>query len=175
MRIHLIENFATDFLANTINSLYFVPRELGEEIDCFNFVDPNYPEVFSKILNASVDVPKDYGFFRKSYPIIHFDDHNTNTVFSAIIALDDITFTSYQHKELKFHSVYEMPEDLNLGDFILNNSKTKKNWKVVNQIQIPKYSLFFYEPWYWHSFTKGTIQKFTVERKIEVEEVNDEN
>lgn len=175
MKLHLIENFSTDFLSNTINSLYFVPKELGEEIDCFNFVDPNYSEVFSKILNLPVDIFVDWGNFRKSYPIIHFDDHKLSTLFSAVIALEDVTFTSYQHKELKFHSVYEMPEDLDLPKFICDNSKTKKNWKVVNQIHIPKYSLFFYEPWYWHSFTKGTIQKFTVERKFEVEEVKNED
>ena len=174
MRFHLIENFGTDFLADTVNSLYFVPKELGDEIDCFNFVDPNYSELFSKILNTSVNLPQEWGGFRRSYPIIHFDDHNKDTIFSAIIALEDVTFTSYRHKELKFHSVYEMPNDLDLPKFISNNSKTKKNWKIVNQIQVPKYSLFFYEPWYWHGFTKGTIQRFTIERKIE-QEVTDEN
>ena len=107
--------------------------------------------------------------------MIHFDDHKQTSLFSAIIALDDVTYTSYRHKELKFHSVYEMPNDLDLPKFICDNASTKKNWKVVNQIQIPKYSLFFYEPWYWHSFTKGTIQRFTVERKIEVEEVKNED
>lgn len=171
MRLHLIENFATDFLANAVSSLYFVPKELGDEIDCFNFVDPNYSELFSKILNTPVDLPGDWGGFRKSYPIIHFDDHKQSTLFSAIIALEDVTFTSYKHKELGFHSVYEMSEDLDLPNFICDNARIKKNWKVVNQIQIPKYSLFFYEPWYWHSFSKGIIQRFTVERK----EVTDEN
>lgn len=175
MKIHLIENFGTDFLSNTINSLSFVPKELGEEIDCFNFVDPNYSEVFSRILNVPVELPAEWGGFRRSYPMIHFDDHKQTTLFSAIIALDDVTYTSYRHKELKFHSVYEMPNDLDLPKFICDNASTKKNWKVVNQIQIPKYSLFFYEPWYWHSFTKGTIQRFTVERKIEVEEVKNED
>ena len=169
MKLHVIEKFGTDFLSNTINSLCFVPKELGDEIDCFNFVDPNYSEVFSKILNAPVQLPTDWGNFRKSYPTIHFDDHKINTLFSAVIALDDVTYVSYKHKETGYHSVYDMPNDLDLQQFICDNATTKKNWKVVNQIQVPKYSLFLYEPWYWHSFTKGTIQRFTVEMKFEEE------
>lgn len=160
-------NFITDEFVRIIEPLCFVPTELGEQIDSFNFVDPNHENLFSAILNKPVFLPKNWGIFRKSNSTIHFDDHNNKTLYSAIIALEDQTYTRWKHKELNFESVYDFPDNFDIPTFIQENCSNEENWEVIDKITIKKNSLFFYQPWFWHSFSSGIQQKFTVELKTE--------
>jgi hypothetical protein len=163
MNLLCIENFSSENLSQIIRDLQFVDKPLGKEIDCFNFVDPSYEELFSSFLRQKVSLPKHFGAFRKSSPTIHFEDHSGMTLFSAIIAIDDVTFKTYKHKETEVRTVYDLPPSA-VPDFIQKNSNAPDNWTVENQIFVPKHSLFFFESWYWHSFSDGIIQRFLVER-----------
>jgi hypothetical protein len=163
MNLLCVENFSQESVSQVIRGLLFIDKPLGKEIDCFNFVDPNYDELFSFILREKVSLPKNWGFFRKSAPTIHFEDHSSETLFSAIIAVDDVVFRTHRHKQTSARTLHELHSST-LSDFIKNNCDIQENWEIENQIFIKKNSLFFFEPWYWHSFSEGIIQRFLVER-----------
>lgn len=172
MNFLCLEKFIPEDLSTIIKDLPFEAAELGSEISNFKFVDPNYEQIFSSILGTSVSLPKNWGGFRKSSPTIHFDDHCEKTIFSAVIALEDICFKTYKHKETGATTVYDLKQEL-VSKFVSDNCNNFENWVIENQILIKKHSLFFFEPWYWHSFSEGIIQRFSVERPSETNKIDE--
>ena len=172
MNLLCIENFSGETLSQVIRDLQFKDKDLGQEIDCFNFVDPTYEEIFSGILRQKVSLPKDWGFFRKANSTIHFENHSGRSLFAAVLALDDLIFATYKHKKLGAKTVYcLLPESV--PTFVQENCNVPENWDVENRIAIPQGSLFFYEPWYWHTFSNGIAQHFLVERPSETNKIDE--
>jgi hypothetical protein len=165
MFIH-IENFyeKANNLYEIICKLDFKENLYGDEIKNFNMIPQGIETGFSNILNQKVVVSKDSGIFRKSYPPIHFENFNTNSIYVGIIALEDTKFTIYKHKNTKSTAVISITENLN--EFIKENCFDKEKWDIVADINLYQSNLLLFKPWLWHGLDSKLIKVFYLEREV---------
>jgi predicted P-loop ATPase len=136
-------------LFEIISKLDFKENLYGDEIKDFNMISQGIENAFSAILNQKVAVTKDSGRFRKPYAPIHFENFNENSLYTAIVALEDTNIKTYKHKETGYTNVFPITEDINLH--------------AGNMILI--------KPWVWHGLDNKLVKVFYLEKATDGDEV----
>lgn len=141
-----------------VNSLQFVQKDYGLEIDHFNLIQPGLQSVFTRIIGEKVYLDEDAsGVFRIPLPsIIHFEAFEEVDEWCFAVALEDnIMFNLYQHES----GVETALEDHKF------NYRNMFEWKYYCNFQLKENQGIFYRPWLFHSFSGGTIQYFKLTKK----------
>ena len=147
-------------LKNVVDSLTFVDKEYGLEIDHFNLLTPGIDKTFSDVLNQKLTIDEEKsGIFRKPMNcIIHFEAFDSLNEWCFVVALERTTFNLYHH-------VSGAKSALDGYKF---NYRNLFEWDYdVNILLQPNQGIFF-RPWLFHSLENGIIQYY----KILTEEKN---
>lgn len=156
-------------LFDIISKLDFKENLYGDEIKDFNMISQGIEDAFSAILNQKVAVTKDSGKFRKPYAPIHFENFNENSLYTAIVALEDTNIKTYKHKETGYTNVFPITEDLNT--FIKDNCFQPEKWDVVADINLHAGNMILLRPWVWHGLDNKLIKVFYLEKATDGDEV----
>jgi len=156
-----IDNFFDDKeikkLLNVVQSLPFVDKEYGKEIDQFQLVDPEINEVFSKVLNTKVKIDEENsGSFRMPELIIHFESFKNVTDWCFAIALEPTTFNTYRHIQGARSAL----------DGHQYNYRNFLDWDYTTNILLEQNQCIFFRPWLFHSFSSGIIQMYRIEDDV---------
>lgn len=146
-----------------MSNLNYEPKVYGHEIENFNAIDENLPEVFSQLLNRKIKIKEDSGIFRKPYEIIHFENFSKNILFVAFIAVEKNVLKTYKHKETESYNVLSLQKETNLEEFIKSDCIDLTKWDVVCEIRLEIGDLIIINPWIWHSLESKTTQVFYLE------------
>jgi hypothetical protein len=144
-------------LWNIANSLRFVPKDYGKEIEHFNLFQPGLEPMFSKIIGESVDIDEDKsGVFRIPFPsIVHFEAFDDINEWCFAVALEDnVMFNLYQHESGASTAL----------DGYQFNYRNMFEWNYYCNFQLKQNQGIFYRPWLFHSFSSGMIQYFKLFR-----------
>ena len=139
-------------LRNVANSLPFIEKEYGEEIDQFNMVIPDLDPIFSKLLAEEVIVDEDKsGIFRRTNFGIHFESFESLSDWIFIVALEPSTFNLYHH--------------LSGADSALDgynfNYQNFLEWDCYTNILLKPNQGVIFKPWLFHSLNdQGLVQVY---------------
>lgn len=158
-----VENFYSNAnqIHEIVSKLDYKQETFGLQIKDFYLVPQGIEEGFSQILGKKMTLGEKSGAFRKPYEFIHFENFNPKSVYLAIIALSDIKFYTYKHKEKNYYQVTDLKE--NLEEFIVKNCNTKHLWDVTCQINMSAGDMVLVKPWCWHSLDSGLVNIFYLE------------
>lgn len=162
MFIH-VSNFykgAEDILP-IVNQLPLLSKAYGAEVDKFYMIPEGIESGFERVLNIKVQIKEPSGVFRVPYPVIHFEDCDKQSLYTAVIALEPTTFTTHRHKETGYTSV--LPVGDNIEQFVKENCFKNEKWEDVAKVTLQPNDLVIYKPWIWHSFAEKYIKVFNLE------------
>lgn len=145
-----------DKLRNVANSLPFVQKEYGQEIENFNYAIPDLDPIFSKLLAEEVTVDEENsGLFRKPELGIHFESFTSLSDWCFIIALEPTTFNLYHHLSGAKSALEEYRF----------NYKNLFEWDYNTNILLSPNQGVIFRPWLFHSLEKGLVQVYRLKRK----------
>ena len=160
--ITFIENFYnTQQLYEVVKNLQFKERVYGEEVIDFNLVPQDLHTIFGSILRQDVSITKDSGVLRKPFENVHFESFNQNSLWIAVVALEQTTFKLHKHKEKNYSKVMDVQGDLQ--GFIKDNCFDKEKWSDTATITMNAGDLILFKPWLWHSISKSLVKVFYLE------------
>lgn len=138
-------------LWNIVWDLQYSKIEFGEQIKNFNMVPDDANNMFSSILNTTIEVNKlRSGVFRKPENFIHFEEFDNTNEWIFAVALQPSTFNVFEHQSGN-------PNALNGYKY---NYRNLFEWDLkINYLLDPGQGVLF-RPWLFHSFDQGLIQMF---------------
>jgi hypothetical protein len=138
-------------LSLIVDSLPFVQSEFGKEIENFNLTPENPNQLFSDVLNKSVElIEEQSGIFRRPDLFIHFESFESSKEWLFVVALENSTFNIFEHQSGAKNALEEY-------NFKYRNMF---EWDLtVNYLLEPGQGVFF-RPWLFHTFDCGLIQTF---------------
>lgn len=146
-----------DKLVAVANSLRFVEKEYGSEIENFNFVQPDLDPIFSRLLAEDVTVVEDHsGIFRRPVIHIHFESFETVNDWCFIIALESTTFNLYHHLSGVDNAI----------DNYKFNYQNLLEWDIYTNIHLKPNQGIIFRPWLFHSLSGGLIQVYRLTKKL---------
>jgi hypothetical protein len=149
-------------LFNIVNSLSFIEKEYGFEIDHFNFIIPNLNPIFSKLLADDVIIDEENsGIFRRPKTFIHFESFNSLSDWIFIIALEPTIFNLYYHVPTNSKSALDQYQ-LNYRNFI--------EWNYYTHILLEPNQGIIFRPWLFHSLQNGIIQLYKLKGNINAQD-----
>ena len=138
-------------LSYVTDSLQYEKKDIGREIPNFNMIPENANEMFSTILDTSIEVDEDRsGVFRFPELFIHFEEFDSTNEWVFAVALQPSTFNVFEHKSGATSALdkYQLGYQ-NLFEWDL----------TINYLLKPGQGVLF-RPWLFHSFDTGLIQIF---------------
>ena len=163
-----VENFYNNAnqIYEIVSKLDYKQETFGLQIKDFYLVPQGIDEGFSQILGKKINLGEKSGLFRKPYEFIHFENFNPKSLYLGIIALSDIKFYTYKHKEKNYHQVIDLKE--NVQDFIVKNCNNKDLWDVASQVNMSAGDIILVKPWCWHSLDSGLVNIFYIETEEQI-------
>ena len=156
-------------LSKLINSLEFSDTLHGKEVEEFFYIPEGLSEMFSKILNESIEIQPNTGTFRKPNSIVHFDNFYQHSLWSCIVALEDTKIKLHKH-ESGSQSFFDI-ETENKDQFFIDNCMSLEKWEEESVVVMRKNDFVFVRPWLWKSFEEEkVIQVFMLNTKLEGKE-----
>lgn len=139
-------------LANVVRNLNFQETEFGKEIPDFQLVDPELPQILSRILKDDITVDEERsGSFRHPAGFIHFEPFDDPNEWILVVALDHTIFNVFENKKEGVLSALDKYQ-LNYRNFF--------DWDVVTNVQLKPNHCVIFRPWLFHSFNGGLIQTY---------------
>jgi len=138
-------------LSLVVDSLSFTQSEFGKEIENFNLTPENPNQLFSGVLNKSVELIEEHsGIFRRPDLFIHFESFESSKEWLFVVALENSTFNIFEHQSGAKNAL----EKYNF------KYRNMFEWDLtVNYLLEPGQGVFF-RPWLFHTFDCGLIQTF---------------
>ena len=161
VKIITVDGFCTQEqarnLALVVHSLPYDQYEFGKQISNFNLTPEDGNELFSKMLNTSIEVDEDNsGIFRIPDSFIHFESFESMNEWMFVCALEDnTTFNVFEHQSGATTAL----------DGYQFNYRNLFEWDLqINYILKAGQGVLF-RPWLFHSFVQGSIQLFRLKEK----------
>ena len=143
-------------LCNITYNLQYVEMDFGKQIENFNMVPENSNEMFSNILNTTIEVEEDRsGVFRVPERLIHFEDFSGQDEWIFAVALQSSVFDVFEHSTGVTNALHGYK--FNYRNLFEWNHK-------INYHLDPGQGIIF-RPWLFHSFDSGLIQVFRLKEK----------
>lgn len=138
-------------------SLSFVEKEYGLEVEHFNLTFPDLDPIFSKLVGEEVTVDDERsGIFRKpTNCLIHFESFETMNEWCFIVALEKTTFNLFNHLE-KFGVVNAR----SALDGYRWNYRNMFEWDIYTNILLEPNQGVIFRPWLFHSLENGLVQYY---------------
>lgn len=142
-------------------SLNFVQKEYGQEVDQFNLVAPGLDPIFSKLLGEEVTVIDELsGVFRRPILNIHFESFEADTDWVFYIALEQTTFNFYNHI-----ADFGQVNARNAIDGYKWNYWNLHEWDCYANLQLEPNQGVIFKPWLFHSAVGGLVQVYRLKKK----------
>lgn len=143
-------------LCNVTYYLQYVDSEFGKQIENFNMIPENANEMFSNLLNTTIEVDEERsGIFRKPEEFIHFEDFSGTNEWVFAVALQSSVFDIFEHQSGATNA---------LSDYKFNYRNLFEWDHKINYQLDPGHGIIF-RPWIFHSFDRGLIQVFRLKEK----------
>jgi hypothetical protein len=148
-------------MVEAAQSLPFVEKEYGQEVDQFNLVVPDLDPIFSKLLGEEVTVVDELsGVFRKPMFNIHFESFESLGDWVFYIALEKTTFNLYNH----IVDVGKVDATSALDGYKFNYLNLME-WDCYSNILLEPNQGVIFKPWLFHSVSGGLVQVYRLRKK----------
>jgi hypothetical protein len=146
-----------------IESLNFVQKPYGFELENFNMIYPDIESIFHKVVGERVTVdPERSGVFRKpNNNAIHYEHFESTEEWCFVIALEPTVINFWFHIDPKDKmgelGIPDARTALDGTDFDYNNIF---EWKIHTNIVLETNQALFFRPWVFHSLQDGMVQYY---------------
>lgn len=148
-------------LYHLANSLQWVDKEFGKEVDHFNLFTPGIEKTFRKVLHEDVIIHEETsGVFRQPMLIPHFEGFDNIDEWCFVVALEDnIMFNVYHHLDPK-EEYFGQVDAYTALDGYRFNYRNMHEWKYAANYELNTNQAIFFRPWMFHSFSGGIIHYY---------------
>lgn len=145
-------------LFHVANTLQYVEKDYGLEVDNFNYVPNGANELFSHVLGEQVIIDEQRsGVFRKPMLCVHFESFENIDEWCFVVALEQTTFNLYHHLSGAKTAL----------DGYRFNYKNMHEWDYELNIQLKPNEAVFFRPWLFHSIDNSLVQYYRLLPKQE--------
>lgn len=158
-----------DSLHQIVSSMNFEASQFGSKILDFYYTPKDLDTFFSQITGEFLDIQPETGEFRKPNDFIHVEPFYQHCRWVCIVAMEDTSLTTFNHKEGK--TIFDITNALD--DFVVSDCVNKKKWDVQTKINMKKNDFVFLRPWLWYTLEQNKlVQVFLLNAKLENKETD---